>query len=111
MVESAAMTAAVPMKLRKALERTLKAGHPWVYRDALERPEQLEAGAEVVIHDRRGRPFARGIADGGDAIGHGRCVGRRRAAGLAGHLPGQSKHDTNHQLPDELKGLRQGRAL
>ena len=63
------MTAPVPMKLRKALERTLKAGHPWVYRDALERPEQLEAGAEVVIHDRRGRPFARGIADGGDAIG------------------------------------------
>ena len=57
------------VKLRKALERTLRAGHPWVYRAGLEGIEGLEPGTEAIVLDRRGRPFGRGIVDGGEAIG------------------------------------------
>ncbi len=49
------------VRLLKPLERTLRAGHPWIYRDAL---DDTPGAAEVVtVLDRRGRFVARGIGD------------------------------------------------
>ena len=48
----------------RKLERALKQGHPWIYRDALA-PFDASLGAVVEVTDRRGRFVARGIADGG----------------------------------------------
>lgn len=56
------------VKLSKALERTLREGHPWVYREALA-GELPGPGAEVRLLDRKSRPLGRGIADGSEAIG------------------------------------------
>jgi 23S rRNA (cytosine1962-C5)-methyltransferase len=50
--------------LRKNLGRVLRAGHPWVYRDALQ-PFEAKPGAVVTVRDERKRFLARGIADAG----------------------------------------------
>jgi 23S rRNA (cytosine1962-C5)-methyltransferase len=50
--------------LKKKLERAIAQGHPWLWRDALERHDWT-AGTVVEIHDRRGAFLARGITDGG----------------------------------------------
>lgn len=55
------------VKLRKDLTRTLRAGHPWVYRDALQ-PFDAAPGDILTVRDPRGRFVGRGIADAG-AIG------------------------------------------
>jgi 23S rRNA (cytosine1962-C5)-methyltransferase len=51
-------------RLRKPLERALRAGHPWVFRDAL---VALDAppGAVVRVLDKQGRFVAAGFADVG----------------------------------------------
>ena len=49
--------------LRKNLARSIRQGHPWIYRDAVEAPESLENGAPVQIRTRDGRPLARGFWD------------------------------------------------
>src|SRR5687768_16358488 len=41
----------------------LRAGHPWVYRDALERAGELAPGQLVDVVDRRGAFVGRGFAD------------------------------------------------
>ncbi len=51
-------------KLLKPLERTVRAGHPWIYRDALE-PFDAAPGAVVTLLDRKGRFLARGLAESG----------------------------------------------
>lgn len=56
--------AAVPfpvVTLRRNLARSIRQGHPWVYRDALA-PVSLADGALVTVHDkgRNGRPLAVG---------------------------------------------------
>lgn len=56
------------VKLSKALERTVRRGHPWVYREALA-GDLPGPGEEVRLLDRKGRPLGRGIADGTEAIG------------------------------------------
>jgi 23S rRNA (cytosine1962-C5)-methyltransferase len=50
--------------LKKPLERRLRAGHPWIYRDALE-PFTASPGEAVTVIDRRGKFVARGLADAG----------------------------------------------
>ncbi len=50
--------------LRKRLEKALRSGHPWVFRDALE-GRLPEPGTIVTILDRRGRFVARGLSESG----------------------------------------------
>ncbi|RPH49004.1 MAG: class I SAM-dependent rRNA methyltransferase [Planctomycetota bacterium] len=49
--------------LSKNLARSLRGGHPWVFRDALEGAPSLEDGAVVEVRDRDGRPLATGFWD------------------------------------------------
>lgn len=49
--------------LRKDLTRTLRQGHPWVYRDALTERPGIAAGTPVAIADKRGRRLAHGYFD------------------------------------------------
>ncbi len=58
-------SSSVPVvRLKKPLERSLRAGHPWVYRDALA-PFELAAGDEVRVVDKQGAFIARGLVDEG----------------------------------------------
>ena len=50
--------------LRKPLARVLRAGHPWVFRDALQ-PYRAAAGDVVTIVDDKRKFVARGLADDG----------------------------------------------
>jgi 23S rRNA (cytosine1962-C5)-methyltransferase len=50
--------------LRKPLRATLAAGHPWVFRDALE-PFTIAPGELVTVVDARGRFVARGWSEAG----------------------------------------------
>ncbi len=54
----------VQVQLRKPLRRTLRRGHPWVFRDALARLT-CRPGDIVSIVDERGRLIARGWAEEG----------------------------------------------
>ena len=49
--------------LKKNLSRSIRQGHPWIYRDALDARVAPEDGALVEIHTRDGRPIARGFWD------------------------------------------------
>ena len=55
------------VRLKKNISGHIKAGHPWVWRDALE-PSRVEPGEVVTVQDEKGRFLARGFADEG-AIG------------------------------------------
>ena len=62
------MTADAELALQKDLARHLRAGHPWVFRKAIERaPKDLAAGAIVDVTDG-GRFVARGYFDPRSAI-------------------------------------------
>lgn len=52
------------VRLVKPLERTLRQGHPWVYREALE-PLEQPPGTVVRVLDRHGRFLAMGLAEAG----------------------------------------------
>ena len=52
------------VRLRKPLERSLRAGHPWVYRDALE-PFEAQPGTVARVLGKSGRFVARGLVDAG----------------------------------------------
>lgn len=54
----------VRARLSRPLEKTIAAGHPWVYRDALAGFD-ARPGAEVVLETRGGRFLARGLAESG----------------------------------------------
>ena len=49
--------------LKKNLSRSIRQGHPWIYRDALDVRVSPEHGALVEVHTRDGRPIARGFWD------------------------------------------------
>ena len=49
--------------LKKNLARSIRQGHPWIYRDALEVRAVLANGDLVEVHTRDGRPIARGFWD------------------------------------------------
>jgi 23S rRNA (cytosine1962-C5)-methyltransferase len=52
------------VRLCKPLERSIRAGHPWVYRDALE-PFDAEAGTVLSVIGKSGRLVGRGLAETG----------------------------------------------
>jgi 23S rRNA (cytosine1962-C5)-methyltransferase len=54
----------VILQLVKPLEKAVKAGHPWIFRDAL-RPFTASAGEVVTVMDRSGRFLCRGLAEEG----------------------------------------------
>jgi len=56
------------LPLVKDLARHLRAGHPWVFRQALAKPPKLPAGAIVDVVERSGRFVARGYYDPHSAI-------------------------------------------
>lgn len=54
------------LRLRKPLERALREGHPWVYRDALQPADAgVAPGLVARVLDQKGRFLARGITDAG----------------------------------------------
>jgi len=60
-VSAAAGRAGVRVALRKNLARAVRAGHPWIFRDALKPPPPLEDGALVLVTTGDGRPLGRGF--------------------------------------------------
>lgn len=54
--------------LRKPLARAIRAGHPWVFREALAPGPPIPNGRGVLVADGRGRPLARGFWDAESAI-------------------------------------------
>lgn len=61
---SEAAASGVSVRLRKPLERALRSGHPWVFRDALE-AFACAPGTRVRVLDKQGRFIAAGLADAG----------------------------------------------
>jgi 23S rRNA (cytosine1962-C5)-methyltransferase len=53
----------VPVALGKPLERRVRQGHPWIFRDAIARPPRLADGARVLVLGRDRRPLAAGFWD------------------------------------------------
>jgi 23S rRNA (cytosine1962-C5)-methyltransferase len=51
------------VRLRKDLARSIRRGHPWVYRDALARVPEFDDGTVVEVHDRNDRFLAVGFWD------------------------------------------------
>ena len=51
------------LRLRRPLSRSLRGGHPWVYREALLPPPRLPAGRVVDLLDEGGQFLARGLYD------------------------------------------------
>jgi 23S rRNA (cytosine1962-C5)-methyltransferase len=49
--------------LRRDLERSLRSGHPWIYREALAAPGGLPSGSVVDLCDAGGQFIARGLYD------------------------------------------------
>lgn len=49
--------------LRRDLERSLRSGHPWLYREALSVPPGLAAGSVLEVRDSQGQFVARGLYD------------------------------------------------
>jgi 23S rRNA (cytosine1962-C5)-methyltransferase len=58
----------VIVTLKKDLARSIRRGHPWVYRDALAGGDGLENGALVSVQTRDGRTLARGFWDSASPI-------------------------------------------
>src|SRR5512135_2029767 len=56
------------LTLRKDLGRTLRQGHPWVFREALLNPSVLANGELVTVCDKQGRPVAHGFWDAKSTI-------------------------------------------
>jgi 23S rRNA (cytosine1962-C5)-methyltransferase len=56
-------------RLSRDLGRSLRAGHPWVYRDALSLPAGLRPGDAIDLQDQRGKWLARGRYDESGPIG------------------------------------------
>ncbi len=54
--------------LVKNLQRSVQAGHPWLYREALEIPSGLATGQVVDLCERNGRFLGRGLYDGESPI-------------------------------------------
>ncbi len=62
------MTQHPTLTLRKNLSQAIRAGHPWLFADALAVPAGLTTGQTVDIADRQGRFVARGLFDAGSPL-------------------------------------------
>jgi 23S rRNA (cytosine1962-C5)-methyltransferase len=58
----------VPVVLSKNLSRSIREGHPWVFRDAIEGAPRLPDGALVELKTREGKPVGVGFWDARSAI-------------------------------------------
>jgi 23S rRNA (cytosine1962-C5)-methyltransferase len=58
----------VPVVLAKNLTRSIREGHPWVYRDALGKPPRIADGALVDLREPEGKSVAVGYWDARSAI-------------------------------------------
>ena len=56
------------IRLKKDLSRHIRAGHPWLYRDALVPPAACPTGSVVDIVGQGGRFVGRGLYDAGSPI-------------------------------------------
>jgi 23S rRNA (cytosine1962-C5)-methyltransferase len=56
------------VSLQKDLARSLRQGHPWIYRDALRTPPRLADGALVAVQTKDGRPLVWGYWDAASPI-------------------------------------------
>jgi 23S rRNA (cytosine1962-C5)-methyltransferase len=56
--------AGLELRLRKPLERSLRAGHPWIFRDALEAFDAVP-GTPARVVDRKGKFVASGLCEDG----------------------------------------------
>src|SRR5437660_1773789 len=54
--------------LAKNLARSIRRGHPWIFRDALRTPPALPDGAPVTVTAPDGQPLARGFWDARSTI-------------------------------------------
>src|SRR5207248_2139484 len=112
---------------RKRLERAIRGGHPWLYRDALAAAPRLPDGAVVRVTSRTGRALAIGFWDARSPIAVRivaetdaaaarppidvpALVGERIAAALAGRLAGLDRRETDafrwiHGEGDRLPGV------
>lgn len=126
--ETKATSAASFVHLRKELARSIRQGHPWVYRDALRDPPAFGRGALVEVRGRgtSGRPLAWGYWDTESPIAlrllaqgplprtpadaAARIVDERLARTLSGRLARLDRARTNtfrwvHGEADELPGI------
>lgn len=62
------MPVPVPVTLAKNLARSIREGHPWLFRPALRPGPRLADGEIVEVRDRDGRPLATGFWDARSAI-------------------------------------------
>jgi 23S rRNA (cytosine1962-C5)-methyltransferase len=60
---STVMTKPVAVILRKDLARTLRQGHPWVWRDAIIDPGNISSGEIVAVESKQGRAIVYGYWD------------------------------------------------
>jgi 23S rRNA (cytosine1962-C5)-methyltransferase len=58
----------VPVVLSKNLSRSIREGHPWIFRDALEGNPRIPNGAFVELRSQEGKPVAVGYWDARSAI-------------------------------------------
>ena len=62
------LTSRPSLRLRRDLRRSLRGGHPWVYREALHPPARLPTGSVVDLLDEGGQFVARGLFDAASPI-------------------------------------------
>jgi 23S rRNA (cytosine1962-C5)-methyltransferase len=107
------------IELRKRLERAIRGGHPWVFRDAIAGSPRLPDGAVVQVLARTGRPLAFGfwdarspiavrlLGDGARAPDPAAVVGERVAAALGRRLSfiDRAETDTFRWIHGEADGL------
>ena len=73
-VSTTAEALGVRVKLKRPLERSIRAGHPWIYREALDlrdnsaRPGALRTGSVVDVIGADGKFVARGLYDGASPL-------------------------------------------
>lgn len=109
------------VRLQKDLARSLRRGHPWIYRDALRAPPRLADGALVAVETRDGRPLVWGfwdaaspiavrVLDGARMDDPGALVRERLEAALGRRLERLDRAQTNafrwvHGEGDRLPGI------
>ena len=66
------------LTLSRDLVRSLRRGHPWVFRDALRNPPRGQPGDLAELKDKRGRVIARGYSDPTSPLSFRACTSEPR---------------------------------